>query len=99
MIYNVHCLGVKVQFTSNKGMSNDAPIHECESEIDQYTGHYMPYKFQTLQTFQQEPFSCSIQERLSTDLFDCTMHQCEGYFTYSIIKPFTIKTPVMKQLL
>ena len=25
---------LKVQFTSNEGMSNDAPIHECESEID-----------------------------------------------------------------
>ena len=28
-----------MQFTSNEGMSND----ECESEIDHYTGHYMPY--------------------------------------------------------
>ena len=33
-----HCLGdfarlLKVQFTSSEGMSNDAPIHECESEI------------------------------------------------------------------
>ena len=26
-------------------MSNDAPIHECESEIDHYTGHYVPYFF------------------------------------------------------
>ena len=23
-------------------MSDDAPIHECESEIDHYTGHYVP---------------------------------------------------------
>ena len=23
-----------VQFTSNEGMSNDAPVHECESEKD-----------------------------------------------------------------
>ena len=23
---------LKVQFTSNEGMSNDAPIHECERE-------------------------------------------------------------------
>ena len=22
-------------------MSNDAPIHECDSEIDHYTGHYV----------------------------------------------------------
>ena len=22
-------------------MSNDAPIHKCESEIDHYTGHYV----------------------------------------------------------
>ena len=34
---------LKVQFTSNEGMNNDAPIHECESEIDHYTWHYMPY--------------------------------------------------------
>ena len=34
---------LNVQFTSNEGMSNDAPIHECESEIDHYTGHYVPY--------------------------------------------------------
>ena len=27
-----------MQFTSNEGMSNDAPIHECESEIDCYAG-------------------------------------------------------------
>ena len=43
-----HCLGdfarlLKVHFTSNEGMSNDAPIHECESEINHYTGHYVPY--------------------------------------------------------
>ena len=30
---------LKVQFTSNEGMSNNAPIRECESEIDHYTGH------------------------------------------------------------
>ena len=34
-----HLLGdfarlLKVQLTSNEGMSNDAPIHEYESEID-----------------------------------------------------------------
>ena len=34
---------LKVQFTSNEGMSNAAPIYECESEIDHYTGHYVPY--------------------------------------------------------
>ena len=34
---------LKVQFTSNEEMSNDAPIHECESEIDHYTGHYVAY--------------------------------------------------------
>ena len=35
----------KVQFTSTEGMSDDTPIHECESEIDHYTGHYVPYFF------------------------------------------------------
>ena len=34
---------LKVQFTSNEGMSNDAPIHECESEIDHYTGQRVIY--------------------------------------------------------
>ena len=34
---------LKLQFTSNEGMSNDAPVHECESEIDHYTEHYVPY--------------------------------------------------------
>ena len=40
-----HWLGdfARLQFISNEGMSNDAPIHECESEIDHYIGHYMPY--------------------------------------------------------
>ena len=33
---------LKVQFTRTEGMSDDAPIHECESEIDHYTGHYVP---------------------------------------------------------
>ena len=32
---------IEVQFTSNEGMSNDADIHECESEIDHYTRHYV----------------------------------------------------------
>ena len=32
---------LKVQFKSNEGMSNDAPIHECESDIDHYTGHVL----------------------------------------------------------
>ena len=34
---------LKVQFISNEGMINDAPIHECESEINHYTWHYVPY--------------------------------------------------------
>jgi len=32
-----------VQFTSDEGMSNDAPVRECESEIDHYTGHWVIY--------------------------------------------------------
>ena len=31
-----------MQFTSNEGVSNDAPIHECESEIEHYTGTTCP---------------------------------------------------------
>ena len=37
-----------MQLTSNKGMSNDAPIHECESEIDHYTWHYVQSPMTTL---------------------------------------------------
>ena len=34
---------LKVQFTSNEEMSNDAPIHEWQSGIGHYTWHYGPY--------------------------------------------------------
>ena len=35
-----------MQFTSNEGMSNDAPIHEYESEIDPRGGysHTLPIR-------------------------------------------------------
>ena len=46
---------LKVQFTSNEGMSNDAPIHECESEIDHYTRHYMPYSLRRVCGFFNVP--------------------------------------------
>ena len=36
-------------------MSNDAPIHECESEIDHYTGHYVPYSLQRVCGFFNVP--------------------------------------------
>ena len=45
----------KVQFTSTKGMSDDAPIHECESEIDHYTGHYVPYSLRRVCGFFNVP--------------------------------------------
>ena len=42
-----------VHFTSNEGMSNDAPVHECESEKDHvhYTGHYVPYSLRRVYGF------------------------------------------------
>ena len=46
---------LKVQFTSNEGMSNDAPIHECESEMDHYTEHYVPYSLRTVFEFFNVP--------------------------------------------
>ena len=46
---------LKVQFTSNEGMSNDALIHECESEIDHYTGHYVPYSLRRVCGFFNVP--------------------------------------------
>ena len=36
-------------------MSNDAPIHECESEIDHYTGHYVPYSLRRVCGFFNVP--------------------------------------------
>ena len=39
---------LKVQFTSNEGMSNDVPIHECESEIDHYAGPHVPYSLRII---------------------------------------------------
>ena len=44
-----------MQFTSNEGMSNDAPIHECESEIDHYTGHVVPYSLRRVCGFFNVP--------------------------------------------
>ena len=57
---NLHWLGefarlLKVQFTRNEGMSNDAPIHECESWIDHYTGHYVPYSLRRVCGFFNVP--------------------------------------------
>ena len=36
-------------------MSNDAPIHECESEIDHYTRHYVPYSLRRVCGFFNVP--------------------------------------------
>ena len=38
-----------------EGMSDDAPIHECESEIDHYTGHYVPYSLRRVCGFFNVP--------------------------------------------
>ena len=46
---------LKVQFTSNEGMGNDTPIHECESEIDHYTGNYLPYSLRRVCGFFNVP--------------------------------------------
>ena len=45
----------KVQFTSNKGMSNDARVYECESEINHYTEHYVPYSLRRVCGFFNAP--------------------------------------------
>ena len=36
-------------------MSNDASRHECESEIDHYTGHYLPYSLRRVCGFFNVP--------------------------------------------
>ena len=46
---------LKVQFKSNEGMSTDAPIQKCESEIDHYTGHYVPYSLRRVCGFFNVP--------------------------------------------
>ena len=55
-----HCLGdffrlLKVHFTSDEGMSNDAPIHECESGINHYTDHCVPYSLRRVCGFFNVP--------------------------------------------
>ena len=60
IIYRQHWLGdfarlLNVQFTSTEGMSDDAPIHECESETDHYTGHYVPYSLRKVCGFFNVP--------------------------------------------
>ena len=44
-----------MQFTSNEGMSSDTPVNECESEIDFYTGHYVPYSLRRVCGFLNVP--------------------------------------------
>ena len=36
-------------------MSDDTPIHECESEIAHYTGHYVPYSLRRVCGFFKVP--------------------------------------------
>ena len=36
-------------------MSNDVPIHECESDIDHYTGYYVPYSLRRVSGFFNVP--------------------------------------------
>ena len=52
---------LKVQFSSNEGMSNDAPLHECESEIDYYTGHYVPYSLRRVCGLRLKDFLLHVQ--------------------------------------
>ena len=53
-----HWLGDFARLLSNGGMSNGGPIHECESEIDQYIGHYVPYSLRTVCGFFNVPQIC-----------------------------------------
>ena len=48
---------VKPPNATFEGTSDDAPIsvHECESEIDRYTGHYVPYSLQRVCGFFNVP--------------------------------------------
>ena len=46
---------LRVQLTSNEGMGNGAPIHECESEINHYTGHYVSYSLRRVCRFFNVP--------------------------------------------
>ena len=49
IIYNTgwgtlpECLTCSLKVMKEWVVMRDAPIHECESEIDHYTGHYVPY--------------------------------------------------------
>ena len=61
-----------MQFTiaSIEGMSNDAPINECESEIDHYTWHVVSYSLRRVCGFFNVPqiFLLHVQGLLRRDL-------------------------------
>ena len=50
-----------MEFASNEGMSNDAPTHECESEIDHYT-----YTCQLFLRYKREIFILGVLGFLNT---------------------------------
>ena len=59
-------------------MSNDATIHECESEIDHYTGHYLPYSLRRVCGLFKVPqiFLLNVQELVRRGLqFIVLYHQ------------------------
>ena len=58
-----------MQFTSTEGMSDDAPIYECASEIDHYTGHYVPYSLRRVCGFFNVPqiyYNVTVYKELCT---------------------------------
>ena len=79
---------LKVQFTSKEGVS-DAPIHELESEIDQYTGHYLPYSLRRVCGFFNVP---QIFYRMCKGLWD-------GAYGLSSLFEKTRKSNLLQMLL
>ena len=48
------CLRYRLQ-VMKAGMSNDAPIHECESELNHYTAHYVSHSLRRVCGFFNVP--------------------------------------------
>ena len=76
-----------MQFTSAEGMSDDAPRHECESEIDHYTGHYVPYSLRRVCGFFNVP---QIYYMCEPQFWNLSRHSWQTLTTSFLFFPFTL---------
>ena len=69
-------------------MSNDAPIHECKSEIDHYNGHYVPYTLRRVCGFFNVP-----------QIYYTYKGLCDGAYSLSSLSEKTKKSNLFQMLL